>query len=368
MTVNLKAADRRLILLVCTGNTCRSPMAAALLRDALARRLGDAAGAYQVHSAGLHVARIGAPATATATCVLAEHGLDLAGHRAQEVDEDLLADAALILTMTTFHKETLLAMYPAVADRLYTLCEYTQGPGGLACDIQDPIGGNLARYRATAARLAEEISRLVDLIAGEEEPQLPQLTTPKPPPTTASSVTTVPAAGKPEPALGLLAVSPKATKSSVRRLAVGADHNGYKLKDELGAVAAAYDIEVVDYGTDSATSCDYPDYAAKVARAVASGSCQAGLLVCGTGLGMAIAANKLPGVRAVTCNDLFSARLAREHNDANMLCLGARITGPGLATEILETFLATPYAGDRHNRRLAKIADLEQPAGPGEER
>lgn len=328
-------APRRL-LLVCTGNTCRSPMAAALLRSMLADRLGpEAAARVGVASAGLQVAEPGGPAAPHARQAMRERGLSLEDHRARQLEASDLAGADLVLTMTRQHLASLRCRYPEAADRLYALREYGAAGRDGEGDIADPYGGDLATYRACAAQLAEELSRLVELIyacqsgPGEE-----------------SCVPTMEIAAP----------------TAVRRLAAGADHAGFQLKAELVALARDLGVEVADFGTADEAACDYPDFAARVARAVADGACDAGLLVCGTGLGMAIAANKVPGIRAVTVNDPYLARLAREHNDANVACIGARIAGPGLAAEVLRVFLATPWSGEqRHARRVGKIAALEYP-------
>jgi len=139
------------------------------------------------------------------------------------------------------------------------------------------------------------------------------------------------------------------------RIAAGADHAGYELKARLVERLRAAGHEVTDCGTQSSESVDYPDFAAAVAERVADGVADRGLLVCGTGVGMAIGANRRRGVRAVAANDLYSVRLAREHNDANVLALGARIVAVALAEEILDLFLATPFAGGRHARRVGKL-------------
>ena len=144
------------------------------------------------------------------------------------------------------------------------------------------------------------------------------------------------------------------------RIAVGADHAGFDLKESLKAWLLEHGYEVQDVGTHSTESVDYPDYAVQVAEAVASGKAERGLLICGTGVGMAIAANKIPGIRAAFCPDLFTARMSREHNDANILTLGARIMGRELALEILSLWLATDFAGGRHTARLEKIRAIEQ--------
>lgn len=139
------------------------------------------------------------------------------------------------------------------------------------------------------------------------------------------------------------------------RIAIGADHAGYILKDHLRARLAAAGHELRDMGAHSGDSVDYPDFAADVARAVASGEADRGILVCGSGIGMAIAANRHRGVRAAACADLYSASLCRQHNDANVLALGSRIVAPPLAEAIVDVFLATPFEGGRHQRRVAKL-------------
>ncbi len=151
------------------------------------------------------------------------------------------------------------------------------------------------------------------------------------------------------------------------RIAVGADHAGRTLKDHLRQHLEARGHAVSDLGTHSSESTDYPDYAAAVGRAVAGGEAERGLLVCGTGVGMAMAANKVRGVRAANCNNLFTARLARAHNDANVLTLGAREVAAEHAEEILEAFLGTPFDGGRHTRRIQKIGALEETGEEGSE-
>jgi ribose 5-phosphate isomerase B len=145
------------------------------------------------------------------------------------------------------------------------------------------------------------------------------------------------------------------------RVAVGADHAGFELKERLKERLADRGYEVLDCGTGSLESTDYPDWGAAVARKVHEGEAQRGLLVCGTGIGMAIAANRHRGVRAAACADLFSAKLARAHNDANILALGARIVAPALAEAILDLFLETPFEGGRHQRRVTKLDTLGAP-------
>jgi ribose 5-phosphate isomerase B len=146
-------------------------------------------------------------------------------------------------------------------------------------------------------------------------------------------------------------------------VALGADHAGWELKEVLKAWLLGGGHQIVDVGTHSTESVDYPDYACEVAAAVAGARADLGVLVCGTGIGMSMTANKIPGVRAALCNDAFSARMSREHNDANVLALGARLVGPEAAVEILRVWLEAEFSGGRHARRLAKIADLESRTG-----
>ncbi|MDA2915679.1 ribose 5-phosphate isomerase B [Nitrospinae bacterium AH_259_B05_G02_I21] len=142
-------------------------------------------------------------------------------------------------------------------------------------------------------------------------------------------------------------------------IAIGSDHAGFELKEHLKRFLEAQGHPLEDCGTVNTQPVDYPDVAWKVAEAVAGGRCQVGILVCGTGLGMSITANKVPGIRAALCHDSYTARLAREHNDANVLAIGGRITGTGLVEEIATIFLTTPFAGERHARRVAKIMEGE---------
>ena len=144
------------------------------------------------------------------------------------------------------------------------------------------------------------------------------------------------------------------------KIALGADHGGYELKNEIRTHLESQGIEVIDLGTNSKDSVDYPKFGFLVGDAVTSGKADLGIVVCGTGLGISIAANKVPGIRAVVCTETYSARMAREHNNANILALGGRVTGVGLALDIVDIFLKTPFAGGRHARRIDLIASLEK--------
>jgi len=142
------------------------------------------------------------------------------------------------------------------------------------------------------------------------------------------------------------------------RIAVGSDHAGFHMKQEIAAHLASLDIEVVDCGTHSTERVDYPDFGAAVGRAVVSGEADGGVCVCGSGIGIAIAANKIRGVRAATVHDITSARLSKQHNDANVICVGERLTGPTVAIDVVDAWLGARFEGGRHSGRVAKLDAL----------
>ena len=144
-------------------------------------------------------------------------------------------------------------------------------------------------------------------------------------------------------------------------IAIACDHGAVALKETVKAHLQKRGFEVTDFGTYTTQSCDYPDYVSLAARAVASGECEKGIVLCTTGIGVSIAANKIHGIRCALLSDLMSAKLTRLHNDTNMMALGAGIVGPNLALEIVDTWLDTPFSGDeRHRRRIRKLMDLEK--------
>jgi ribose 5-phosphate isomerase B len=153
------------------------------------------------------------------------------------------------------------------------------------------------------------------------------------------------------------------------KIAVGSDHAGFNLKEHVRAHVTAAGHEVADVGTGSPESVDYPDFAAKVARMVVRGEAERGIIICGTGIGVSMTANRFRGVRAAACTSQFAAEMTRRHNDANVLCMGERIVTPAVAERIVDVFLSTPFEGGRHARRVAKIdASTADPAGSEEDR
>ena len=145
---------------------------------------------------------------------------------------------------------------------------------------------------------------------------------------------------------------------SVKKIVVGCDHAAYELKIKVVEYLKERGFDVTDVGTNSTESCDYPIFADALCKKIQSGECERGILICGTGIGMSIAANKHAGIRAACCSDVYSARLTREHNDANVLCFGARVVGEGTAFDLVDVFVDTEYIGGKHARRVAMLDEL----------
>lgn len=143
------------------------------------------------------------------------------------------------------------------------------------------------------------------------------------------------------------------------KLLIGSDHGGIHLKQHITQYLVDKGYEILDVGTYSEDSCDYPDFAEKLCAEIGKGTAERGILICGTGIGISIAANKCKGIRAALCSDVYSARMSREHNNANVMCMGERTTGVGLAEMMIDVWLTTEFAGGRHERRVAKIMALE---------
>ncbi|ARF14853.1 MULTISPECIES: ribose 5-phosphate isomerase B [Sporosarcina] len=144
------------------------------------------------------------------------------------------------------------------------------------------------------------------------------------------------------------------------KVAISSDHGGNNLRKEITNLLTELDIEYIDYGPDADTSVDYPDYAEPVANDVVAGKVDRGILICGTGIGMSISANKIKGIRCALVHDVFSAKATRGHNDSNILAMGERVIGPGLAREIVSAWLETEFEGGRHERRINKMMELEK--------
>jgi len=300
-------------------------MAAALLRQLLKERNVEL-GRIKISSAGLN-ASPGAPASPEAIEVMRGYGVDLATHLAREIEKEELAAADLILTMTHAQKKQMLKVYPSLKDRVFVLREFLHGRDGTDSphdDLPDPFGQPVEVYRRCAADLEKDLRALIQLLATEES------------------------------GIG------RQKGEREMRIALGADHAGFLLKEEIAKYLQQKGYEFKDFGVFSTESVDYPDQAAIVARAVASGQFDQGIIICGTGIGVSISANKIKGIRAALCHDVFSAQMARVHNDSNVLAMGARVVGPGLALAIVEAYLKGEFAGGRHQRRVDKMMKLEE--------
>jgi glycine hydroxymethyltransferase len=299
------------VLFVCTGNVCRSPMAEGLFQHAAKGLSG-----YRALSAGLG-AMEGQPPSAYAVQVVKELGIDISNQRSRMLSPDLVQEADYIFGMTHSHIDTVMMLYPQAAEKTFLLREFDETLDQFEKDISDPIGGSLQTYINCRDQIEQGIASILRFLEQSH-------------------------------AQGGLA-------SKHPTIALGADHGGYPLKEKLKEHLEQRGISVTDFGTNSTQSIDYPDFAQAVGQSVAQGRAEFGILVCTTGVGMSIAANKVPGVRAALVSDEDTATLARRHNDANVLCLAGKTTPPETATRIVDAFLATSFEGGRHERRVSKM-------------
>jgi RpiB/LacA/LacB family sugar-phosphate isomerase len=308
------------ILFVCTGNVCRSPMAEALFRRAVAGR-ND----YKVMSAGLGAAE-GQPPSSFAVQAMQELGLDISSLRSRAVTAQLAQEADYIIGMTHSHVETVVTLYPQVAEKAFLLREFDEALDTFEKDIGDPIGASYDVYLKCRDQIEHGIRSLLNFI---------------------------------EQGQALAAAAQSAGKPA--RIAVAADHGGFELKEILKQHLQARRLAVTDLGTHSTASTDYPDFAQAVAQSVADHKADLGVLVCTTGAGMSIAANKVPGIRAAQVYDERTATLARQHNNANVICLGGKTTTPDAAKKIVDAFLDARFEGGRHAHRLSKVEACSVP-------
>jgi len=303
-------ARTKTILFVCTGNICRSPMAEGLFRHAVKGR-GD----YRVVSAGVGAINGQAPSTHAVTA-LKQLGIDITGQRSRMLTSAMVQVADYIFGMTRGHVEAVTLLYPQAEEKAFVLREFDDTLDFWEKDIADPIGGNLEVYLNCRDQIEQGIQSMLRFVEQEGD---------------------VPGSGR--------AIT----------FALGADHGGLHLKEALKRHLESRHVRVVDFGTNSPASTDYPDYAKLVGELVAAGKADFGLLCCTSGVGMSITANKVPGVRAALVFNEEMATLTRQHNDANVLCLGQKQTSPEEGKKIVDAFLAAEFEGGRHERRVNKM-------------
>jgi len=293
-------------------------MAEGLFRHAVQGR-----GEYRVVSAGLGAVE-GQPPSAHAIQAMKELGIDISGQRSRMLTPELVEEADYIFGMTHGHVESILLLYPQAAEKTFLLREFDDSVEGFSKDITDPIGGSYEVYVQCRDQIRDAIQSLLRILEQDQ------------------------------------AAAARAA-AHTGPVALGADHAGYELKQALVEALRQRGLEVLDLGTHTPDSTDYPDYAKAVARAVADHRARWGILCCSTGIGMSIAANKVPGVRAALVHDPETAALARRHNDANVLCFSGKRTTPEQALAIIDAFLEARFEGGRHERRVQK---LETCCGP----
>ena len=302
------------ILFVCTGNVCRSPMAEGLFRQAVRGR-GD----FLVLSAGVGAVD-GMPPSEHAVKALRELDIDISSHRSRMLTAELVHQADYIFGMTHSHVDAITLLYPQAAEKTFLLREFDETLDSFENDISDPIGGSYEVYLNCRDQIEQGIASMMNFI---------------------------------EQTSGAGGFSPSAPGKTT--IALGADHAGYELKEILKVYLQKHGLAVNDFGTNSTEATDYPDYAQAVGKSVAGRRADFGLLVCNSGIGMSITANKVPGVRAALVCDEELAQLSRRHNNANVLCLGRKGMTPEHAIRILDTFLSTRFEGGRHERRVHKM-------------
>jgi glycine hydroxymethyltransferase len=305
------------ILFVCTGNICRSPMAEGIFRHVMKGRRD-----VQVLSAGLGAIDGQAPSPYAVQAVR-ELGIDISRQRSRQLTPELVQEADYIFGMTHSHVDTIFLLYPQAAEKTFLLREFDDTLDIFEKDISDPIGGSFEVYLNCRDQIEQGIATLLRFVdqgetaAPEEQADTPTVT-----------------------------------------IALGSDHGGYELKEVLKEHLTKQGVTLVDMGAHSTASSDYPDYALAVGQNVLARKAELGLLVCSTGVGICMSANKIPGIRAAQIFDESMAALARQHNNANVVCLGAKVTPPELAKRIVDAFLNAHFEGGRHERRVHKMENI----------
>lgn len=311
-------------LFICTANFCRSPMAEALFRRAVCSRQD-----YRIASAGVETVNGQSPNELSIEA-MEEIGVDISHLRSAALSARMVEDADYIFGMTRTHIDRVIKEFPQAEEKVFLLREFDDSLEPDEKDIADPIGGSLGVHIHCRNQIEQAIKFLTGYLERWD-----------------------------------VIATPGAEREIVESVALGSDHAGYELKEFLKRHLQNKRVRTKNFGPDSTRSADYPDYAKVVSQSVASGQFEIGILVCGTGIGMSIAANKHAGVRAGLVHDEHTARLARQHNNANVLCLGARQTAPELAVKMIDAFFETHFEGGRHQRRISKLENGNSNDGKG---
>ena len=279
------------------------------------RELTKERGVYESLSAGL-AAVDGQPPSAHSVTVMKEVGLDISAQRSALITLEMMKDVHYIFGLASGHVDNLIRLFPPAREKIFLLREFVEKLPAGGKDIADPIGGNLEIYKACRNQIKHGVESIIPFIEQQSM-----------------------------------------TESSDRKttIAIGADHGGFELKESLMEHLKAQGIAVQDYGSTNDEACDYPDFAQAVGRSVASGQHIFGVLICKTGIGMSMAANKIAGVRAALVADAETATMTRTHNDANILCFGVTQTGVETAKGIVDAFVKAQFEGGRHEKRVNKM-------------
>ena len=297
------------------------------MAEGLFRQLVQDRSDFVVGSAGV-AAMKGETPSLHAIQALKPLGIDISRQRSQPLDADLVDDATYIFAMTRQHQDAIVRMYPAAAEKTFLVCEFCEELARTSLDIPDPIGMGLETYVQCRNVLKKALPHILTFIDQANPNMTP----------------------------------PISTTSKPLRIALGADHGGIDLKKKIHAYLTSKGFAVSDFGTFSSASVDYPDYAETVCRQIVADQCDYGVLVCKTGIGMSIAANRYPQIRAALVSNEEEAKTTRLHNNSNVLCLSAQEIDDSKALKIIDVYLKTPFEGGRHERRIEKMEHLGVPA------
>jgi ribose 5-phosphate isomerase B len=297
------------------------------MRKLLIERYGDNAADIRVTSGGTYAySGVGPPDDAID--VANQYGIDLSGYKSRSIHFSTIETTDAVFCMTAQHKAHLVAKFPWYEDRIFILKQYAAGKENHdkkeehdeseKYNVVDPIGQGAEVYKQVYEEIKDCLGKILDRWEQEKEFRM--------------------------------------KLKGTYKIAIGSDHAGFLLKKNLIDFLKSLEHEAIDFGIDSnEQSADYPDYAKPVATAVAEGKYDYGVLICGSGVGMCITANRIKHARAILVSDSLTAKLSREHNNTNILCIGERFTTPMVAQDILKTWLATPFEGGRHEKRVRKI-------------